>query len=229
MTIIRHHTCPNCGTKVNIPVNAGDVIACETCEQAFRIPQSFTPAPPAGYPISRVNFRRKSYPGWKMLNEDKLTFEKGELIATFPKEDLFYPVMRTYSIYEDFDVSVGIRFLKGNRDHIHAGLEIRSGSHGDYVVSISPQQTFRIGYHIGTDWGGNLSSWRTHNALKEGFDVDNHLRIIGKGTQIRVYLNGVFAAEIQDDRFPSGRIRLVLVPKKKRTVIAFRQLELREA
>ena len=62
--------------------------------------------------------------------------------------------LRTPGPFDDFDVSVTIRFIKGSYEHISAGLELCSGDGGDYVVRISAQGTFNVGWHAKTEWGG---------------------------------------------------------------------------
>jgi hypothetical protein len=51
-----------------------------------------------------------------------------------------------------------------------------------------------------------------------------------KGDRIRVYINGVMATSLRDDRYPSGLARVVISPgKNSRIEAAFSALQLREA
>jgi hypothetical protein len=179
----------------------------------------------------RANLGDTDIPGWQVLNKEKLKFEKGDpvrLVATFKPDELMYPILRTYSPLDDFDIEATITFRQGDFTHLHAGIEFRFGDGGDYVASISPQGTFRIGWHNKTDWGGVLSEWKTHPALSKGWGSPNNIRVIAKNRLIKMYLNGVFAAELEDEKFTSGLIRLVLAPKKKKSVVSFQEIILRE-
>ncbi|MCP4361416.1 MAG: hypothetical protein GY796_25680 [Chloroflexi bacterium] len=224
-------TCPNCGTPASEGTRAGTVAACPLCNEAYRVADSLTPQPALGPLILRPNLHSANLPGWKVLNRDKLSFEVNmvpEMVATFSAENLYYPTIRTFGKFDDFDIAATIRFLKGDYMHAHAGIEFRNCDEGDYVVSLSPQGTYRVGWHDKDAWGGTLSPWRGHTALHEGWEAPNRLRVIARGDALRVYINGVFATALHDDHFHSGYVRLVLAPKKKKTVVGFSEVELRE-
>jgi len=229
MSFLNH--CPNCGEPSPSQSIPETVVVCPDCMFSYRVPGSATPEPHPGPLIMSVGLNMENIPGWRFVNKEKLQIEDGldqELIATFKAGDLYYPVLRTISQFDDFDFSTNIRFIKGDHDYCHAGVEIRSGDHGDYIVSLSPQGTFRLGWHKGTDWGGVFSPWRDHSAVNIGWNEVNRLRIQANQNQFRLYLNGVFAASITDDQYTGGLIRLVIAPKKKKTIVGFSQIELRE-
>jgi hypothetical protein len=181
--------------------------------------------------IAAADLSSPDVPGWQVVNPDKLTFKPSdppEVTAEFPKADLYFPILRTFSSFDDFDLECSIRFLEGEYDRLHAGVEFRYGDGGDYVASISPQGTFRVGWHAKSDWGGTLSPWQTHPELKTGWDAVNRLRVLTRGPRIQFYLNGFFAGSIRDTKFHSGLIRIVLAPKVKHSRVAFSDIILRE-
>lgn len=234
MTNFQKLSCANCGAAISIENFRNDVATCEHCGTSFRMPTSYTPEPEMGDLILGADFRNPKVPGWVVSYEDKVEFkdEQGpELWATFTPDKLIYPVIRTPGIFDDYDVSVTIRFIKGSYDHISAGLELRYGGDvGDYVIRISAQGTFQVGWHEKKEWGDSLIGWTTHPSLKTEMGAANRLRVVMQGNRMRVYLNGVLATSLRDDRYSSGLVRVVVSPhsKKPNTVVAFSDVQLRE-
>ena len=145
-------SCPNCGAAL-IPTGRypGSIVTCEFCHTSFRTHTTLTPEPDMGDLLLGADFRNPDVPGWVVVEPDKLEFDLGsppEMIARYPKSNLIHPVVRTPAPIDDFDASLTIRFLKGSYEHVSAGLEVRSSSEGDYVIRISVQGTFSIGWRL---------------------------------------------------------------------------------
>lgn len=178
-----------------------------------------------------ADFRDSKVPGWVVLNRDKLSFHPGpppELLVKHPESNLIHPIVRTPAPFDDFDVSVTIRFLDGEYEQVSAGFEVRSSDEGDYVIRISSQGTFNIGWHQGTDWGGHLVKWTEIPGLRREWGDANRLRVVAIGNRLRVYINGVLITSLRDDRFQSGLIRLVVSPGKDKPMqVSFSDLQLR--
>lgn len=233
MTEILSISCPNCGAAIPRDAAPNTLITCDYCGTTFRVPASLFPEPEIGDLLLGSDFSKEEQIGWRVLNRELLTFKPGsppELQVKHPKSDLIHPLLRTPGPFDDFDVSITVRFLEGSWEHISAGFEIRSADEGDYIVRVSAQGTFQVGWHKGTDWGGALVSWSTHPVLRSGVGDANRLRVIMRGERMRVYLNGVLAASLRDTRFSVGLIRLVVSPSNKSALkAAFSDLQLREA
>jgi hypothetical protein len=226
--------CINCGAALPLSALQGDLVACVHCGTTYRQPASLTPEPQIGDLLLGADFRDPSVPGWAVFNRDKLEFRPGspaELWVTFPPDDRMNPILRTPGPLDDFDVSVTMRFIDCAYENAHAGLEVRSGDAGDYVVSVSAQGTFRVGWHNGSEWGGELVKWSDHPQLRNELGASHRLRVLMRGAQLRVYLNGTLATSLRDERFPFGHVRLVVAPSKAGPplTIAFSDLQLREA
>jgi hypothetical protein len=232
MNSLQELYCLNCGAAL-AEVIPGTVATCQYCGATFRVPVSLTPEPEIGDLLLGADFRDPAVPGWTVFSQDKLEFRPGspaELWVNFPTSDLLHPILRTPGPLDDFDVSVSMRFIEGAYSLIHAGFEVRSGDDGDYVISLSAQGTFRVGWHDKSEWGGNLVPWSEHPSLRKEMGAANRLRVILRGSRMRVYLNGVLAASLHDTRFSFGYIRLVIAPGKDAPplVVAFSDLQLRE-
>lgn len=233
MSLLQDLTCTNCGAALRSIGVGGAVVSCEHCGTSFRVPASLTPQPEMGDLILGTDFRDPEVPGWKVFNRDKLEFRPGspaELWVNFPASELIHPIVRTPGPLDDFDVSVTVRFIEGNREYISAGFEVRSGDAGDYIVRVSAQGTYGVGWHVGTEWGGKLVDWTEHPSLRATLGQPNRLRVVMRGDQTRVYLNGVLATSLRDPKYTFGHIRLVVSPSKETSmVVAFSDLQVRDA
>ncbi len=179
-----------------------------------------------------ADFSDPKVPGWRLYTPERLEFKPGsppEMWARVPKSDRIHALVYTPGTFEDFDASVTFRFIEGHREYVSAGMEVRSSGAGDYVIRVSAQSTFQVAWHDEDAWGGTLLKWTTHPALRGEMGKPNRLRVILRGDQIRVYLNGVLATSLRNGRFSAGRIRVVLSPgEKSHAVVAFSDLQLRE-
>lgn len=226
-------SCPNCGASIPGYAVPRSVIVCDYCNSAFRTSGSPTPQPEIGDLLLGADFSDPNVPGWLLSTPEKLTFVPGtppELRVNFEPSKLIHPIIRTPGYFSDLDVSVTICFLEGKWDYISAGFEIRSCDDGDYIFRISAQGTFQIGAHKGTEWGDTLLNWRSHPALRPQQGEPNRLRVIARGSQLRLYLNGVLASSLNDERYKAGTVRLVVSPSENSNlVLSLRDLQLREA
>lgn len=233
MTSMKEMNCANCGATLQVIDVRSAVISCQYCGTSFREADSSSPEPEMGDLILGADFRDSKLPGWVISYEDKVEFKNEadpELWATFTPAEVIFPVIRTPGIFDDFDVGVTIRFIKGSYEHISAGFELRYGDEGDYVFRISAQGTFQVGWHKEKEWGETLVSWTKHPNLRSEMGDANRLRVVLRGNRIRVYLNGVLATSLRDDHFSAGLVRVVVSPSKKKpnTVVAFSDVQLRE-
>jgi hypothetical protein len=232
MSRLQELGCAGCGAPIDVREVRGALAACPSCGAAFRVPPSLTPEPSLGDLLLGADFRNPDVPGWILSQPGNLEFRPGspaELWAAYPASRLIHPVVRTAGPFDDFDAGLTIRFISGALSFASAGLEVRSWDDGDYVARISPQGTFSLGWHEGTAWGGDMISWTRHPALRTGWGAANRLRLMARGQQLRLYLNGVLAASLHDGRFAAGRVRVILSPGTlEPAVAAFADLQIRD-
>lgn len=73
-------------------------------------------------------------------------------------------------------------------------------------------------------------SWRINSALKAGLNVINELRLVHKGVQLSVYLNGILATSIKDTQYSKGQSHLAVEPSNKSNIsVSFTDLVICEA
>lgn len=232
MNTLEELTCANCGAAMRLPSTHGPVVICDHCGTSFRLAATLTPEPEMGDLMLGSDFRDPDLPGWKVFNRDKLEFRPGspaELWVNHPASELIHPILRTPGPLDDFDIGVTIRFIEGKYDYVSSGFELRSGDDGDYVIRISAQGTFHVGWHNKTAWGAQLVDWTEHPSLRKAMGQPNRMRVLFRGDQLRLYMNGVLATSLRDARFSFGYLRLVVSPSKEAAaVVAYSDLQLRD-
>ena len=229
--------CPNCGAALHSSVAYADVVTCQYCNVTFRIPHSVTPEPDLGNLILGADFRQEPIPGWDFPNRDNVQLINGaspELRFKYPAKVGLWYALNSSGFYDDVDASVTIRFYEGSEDVIDAGLVLRyRKTVGSYCILISPLGTYVVGtYEKGTDGELNwktIMGWTKHTALRKGLSQLNRLRVLLKGDHLRVYLNGVLATSIHDDRFKEGEILLAAEASEKSGFdVGYSDLQVRE-
>jgi len=237
--MIEQISCPSCGAGIPPEAIQRDIAVCAYCRISFRVSHTSTPEPDLGDLILGADFRSAPLLSWSLLNEAEVSFPKSDppqLRAGFPPSDQVHYVLHSAGLFEDFDASVTIRFEKGSLKHSRAGFMLRYNTNlGGYIFFISPQNTYMIGWYAYSleekklYWAGELMDWTENQALRHGFGVDNRLRVVLAGAQMRVYLNGVLATAIRDERHAMGQIRLALEPTQNgRLDVSFMNLQVRE-
>lgn len=231
--------CPNCGAALPKSAVMGDVAICDYCKTSFRIAQTFTPQPDMGDLMLGADFSSLPLLGWELLNPEQVTFPvryPPELECYFPASEQVHYVLQTPGMFDDYDVSLTVRHLEGDQEWIRAGLVTRfSAEQGAYLIFVSAQGTYMIGaYEYSKSdeklkWAGEIVKWTASSALRSEMGEPNRLRVIQRGSQMRVYLNGVLSTSLRDDRFLVGKIRLGVEPSQHTSIrVAFSDLQVRE-
>ena len=229
--------CPNCGAALpQKAIKASDLVSCEFCGTSFRVPKTLTPEPDMGDLILGADFSSKTMPDWEVINEELLTFFKGEpseLRGSYKPSPNSYYVLKSSGFLDDFDASINIKFTGGEKDIIRAGFYLRFSDNGGYAVLVSVIGSYTVGYYKKDaknelKWE-DLLSWANHTALRAGMNETNRLRVLCDGQKFRVYLNGVLATSFKDDQFKRGKLYLAVVPTEKSSLdVSFSDLQLRE-
>ena len=230
--------CPNCGASLPLPSANSEVVTCQYCNTTFRASQTLTPEPDIGNLVLGADFGQAPIAGWNFPNKDKVRLINGsppELRARFPASSELYYVLNSSGYFDDVDASVNIRFYEGNLDYIDAGLVLRyQKGLGSYFVLISPLGTYTVAYYEKGDkdelvWR-TIMNWTKHSAIHPGLNQVNRLRFIARGDHLRVYINGVLATSLHDDRYDEGEVILAAEGTGKSSVeVGFSGLQLREA
>jgi len=238
--MIQALNCPNCGAPLGEHYG-GEVVRCNYCNTSFGVPKMLTPEPDMGELILGADFSQEPITGWEILNSKNITLKNvgfPVIEGHFAPANLTHYLLTSNGWFDDFDVSVSLRFIKGPLDYIRGGFIFRYQKDlGGYIFFISPQKTYRLAYYIMEETDGkkelawkDIINWTNHTAIKEGMDVDNRIRIVAKNSRLRIYLNGVLAMSITDDKFKQGQIRIATdTGKDYESTVQFSNLQVREA
>jgi hypothetical protein len=213
------------------------VVTCQYCNITFRVPRTQTPEPDMGNLILGADFRQAPIAGWSFPNEDNVRVSNGvrpELRFKYPAVSGLWFALNSSGYFDNVDASVSITFYEGNADYIDAGLVLRyRKAVGAYFVLISPLGTYTVAYYEKgqgerLDWK-TIMGWTKHDALHKGLNQVNRLRFLANGDHLRVYLNGVLATSIRDNRYDEGEVLLAAEGTDKSIVdVGFSDLQLRE-
>jgi len=230
--------CPNCGATLPASAFSSEVVTCQYCNATFRMSRTPTPEPDMGNLVLAADFSQDPIPGWAFPSRDKIQLLNDsvpELRANFPPQIGLYYALNSSGYFDNIDASVSIKFYDGNLDLIDAGLVLRYHKNvGSYCVLISPLGTYTLGYYQkgevddAMDWK-SIMPWTRHSAIRKGLNQVNRLRVIANGDRLRIYLNGVLATSIRDDRFDEGEVLLAIESGEKSVIdVGFTDLQLRE-
>jgi hypothetical protein len=137
----------------------------------------------------------------------------------------FIPVW-TSSAFDDLDVSVTGRIVEDQSANLaNFAIELRSTRAVSCYRAAASDRTYALILWQG-DKSTTLVDWPTHPALRKG--EPNRLRVVARGPQIRIYLNGVLATSIHDTTLTSGRVLLVVGPNDGAYTIAFSDFQIRD-
>jgi len=229
--------CPNCGATLPASAVKADFTVCDFCGTTFRMSKTLTPEPSMGDLLLGADFRSSTLPGWELIKEGDVTFHKGnpsELRGFYGPRINSYYVLKSSGFLDDFDASINIKFTDGDEKLITAGFYPRMTYDGGYGVYISPIGSYNIGYFTMDTTSGDFKwntfvDWTYHASLRTGKNTTNRLRVIFDGERLRVYLNGVLATSLKDNRYKMGKLYVVVEPNGDSNLgIAFSNLQVRE-
>lgn len=229
--------CPNCGASLPASAVKAHFVVCEFCGTTFHMSKTATPEPSMGDLLLGADFGSDTLPGWEIIRDGEISFHKGnppELRGRYKPRINSYYVLISSGFLDDFDASVTIKFTEGDEKLITAGLYPRMNSQGGYAVYISPLGSYNIGFFTtqpnNNDFKWNtLVDWTSHASLRKGKDVTNRLRVIMDGEKMRVYLNGVLATSLKDNRYKMGKLHVVAEPNGETNLgVAYSDLQVRE-
>jgi hypothetical protein len=152
----------------------------------------------------------KTLNGWHVIGKGTWTVEDGALVGRHKAADRDYGHLVTNATYKDFLVRVTFKSLKGN-----SGLYFRIEEKGASGVS-GFQAEIDPRVDIGGLYETNGRGWvvkPTAAEIKKFFKPDdwNTMLVSAQGTKVRVEVNGVKTAEIDDAKGRrEGKIALQL-------------------
>jgi hypothetical protein len=179
-------------------------------------PPSATPTPvigdpklTLGTPTWRATFDKST---WYLFSDPQSSFEieDGKLVITAKQANNFETWSLSWPDLENFYIEVTVTTGSQCSSKDRYGMIVRAPdtSHG-YLFGISCDGAFRV-----RAWDGKafttLHEWETSDRIEKGPDQTNRLGVLANGEELSLYINGVLAAEIDDDTYPAGTFGLFI-------------------
>ena len=110
--------------------------------------------------------------------------------------------------FTGYQVEVDARPVEGPVDN-NFGLLLRYQPEGDdfYWFQISADGYYSFDLRQDSEWT-SLVDWMESDAIRQGLDATNRLKVICEGNQFRFYVNDVFLGEVVDSSLSLGSIGL---------------------
>ena len=111
--------------------------------------------------------------------------------------------------FSDFVVEVDGRQRAGAPDSSYGILFRVQDSERFYRFSITANGLYVIERHDadGT-WTRLIPEWLPSDAINQGLNVANRLKVIANGPEITVYVNDILLQQVSDSTYPTGNIAL---------------------
>lgn len=152
--------------------------------------------------------------GWVQRGGDAVYLVQDGTIVGESRPDQPNSFLCTVNQYRDFVLELDFKVDEG----MNSGVQIRSASsptyrngavHG-YQVEIDPSARSWTGGIYDESRRGWLADLADNEPARNAFKHNewNHLRVVARGSRIQTWVNGVAAADLDDDLSPAGFIAL---------------------
>ena len=153
--------------------------------------------------------------GWETEEVDtsKVRYENGQLHVLIEAEDEIagsFFAGQPQNTFGDFSMEVDVSVTALPEAGAYYGILARGSEEGAYWFVVEPGGYYGIDKLIGEEWVA-LVDWTESEAIKQGTDVVNRLRILCLGPYLHFYVNGTWLDVVEDTSFTSGMIGLVAV------------------
>jgi hypothetical protein len=150
-----------------------------------------------------LNFDGKDLKGWHEIGKGTWTIEDGVLVGRHPASEGEFGHLVTDATWSDFKARVVFKSIKGNSGFYFRIEEKGFSGVSGFQAEIDPRQD------VGGLYETNGRGWvvkPTAEELKKFYKFDdwNTMVVTTRGTKVRVEVNGVKTAEIDD---PKGRLK----------------------
>ena len=128
-----------------------------------------------------------------------------------------YPA--TSTDFRDFAIEVDARQVEGSLDSTFGPIvRLQAEEEQYYWFQISGDGYFSVELKEGGEWI-LLHGWEESDAIKQGLDAINQLRVICYGDRFSFFVNGVHLIDVMDDTLRAGTIGLAAGAYKEPPVV----------
>jgi len=160
--------------------------------------------------------------GWAQASKEDVEYdyEGGEYYIENKKYDwVFWTVNRNAGWFDDFALEIDARLVSGPKE-THYGLLFRHQDNDNfYFFRVSGDGYYSVDKQLDDRWK-TIQRKRQSDFIEEG-NSTNHLKVVCKGSQIVVYVNGYHLATFTDDSFHGGYVAIAVATNKPNGRVAF--------
>jgi len=151
--------------------------------------------------------------GWDTYDEDDTWagyWDSGYRLAVYRENYTAWAVPSPALSLTDFEVEVTARQIAGPLDN-NLGLLVRYQEDSDsfYWFQISSDGYYSVDLRRDGEWV-TVIGWKASDAIQQGLEATNRLRVRCSGDRFSFYVNDVFLTDVQDATLQQGSIGLAV-------------------
>lgn len=102
--------------------------------------------------------------------------------------------------FQNFATKVDMELASGHSGGLFFRANTLKAASG-YLFEVDSNGQYRL---LSSAGNTTLQNWTASSALHKGFHVKNTLEVIAQGSDLKLYANGMFLADLQDATFPDA-------------------------
>ena len=132
-----------------------------------------------------------------------------ELIIAIDQPNTFQFTTLSEPLFTDFILEVEVRQLAGTPESSFGVLARMQNNDQFYRFDITGSGLYMVQWrNANGSWSQSLPDWAASEAINQGLNVPNRLKVVAQGSNLSFYVNDVLLQQIDDVLFPSGAIGL---------------------
>ncbi len=132
-----------------------------------------------------------------------------ELVIAIDQPNTFQFSTLSEPLFNDFMLEVDARQLAGNPESSFGVLVRMQNNDQFYRFDITGSGLYMVQWrNANGSWNQALPDWTASDAINQGLNVPNRLKVVAQGSNLSFYVNDVLLQQINDALFLSGAIGL---------------------
>ncbi len=160
--------------------------------------------------------------GWsrESIEEREFGYEDGEYYILVKKSDYSaWAWNKNAGRLTDFALEIDARPVSGPKECLYGVVFRFQDTNNFYRFLVSGDGYYLVGIKLDGNW--TILQSKTKSAfIKEG-NITNHLKVVCKGSEMEVYVNGHYLTTITDNTFAEGYVGMIVNTPEPDTRVAF--------
>ncbi|MCP4361517.1 MAG: DUF1080 domain-containing protein [Chloroflexi bacterium] len=160
-------------------------------------------------------FREEFVPGqtarWEIEGDDlgHTAVLNEQLVINLEAPNILQYSALTDQSFQDFILEVDARQVSGELSNSYGVLFRMQGPSQFYRLEITGEGNYVLERrNADGSWTRFVDEWTPSEAIKQGYNVTNRIRIEANGAQVSAYVNGVLVGQFNDATYTAGQIGL---------------------